>query len=29
VEAQHTAAMLTTFNELDMGAVMDIRARRK
>lgn len=29
VEAQHTAAMLTTFNEIDMGAVMDIRARRK
>lgn len=29
VEAQHTAAMLTTFNEIDLGAVMDIRARRK
>ncbi len=29
VDAQHTAAMLTTFNEIDMGAVMDIRARRK
>lgn len=29
VEAQHTAAMLTTFNEIDMSAVMDIRARRK
>ncbi len=29
VEAQHTAAMLTTFNEIDMTAVMDIRARRK
>ncbi len=29
VEAQHTAAMLTTFNEVDMTAVMDIRARRK
>jgi 2-oxoglutarate dehydrogenase E2 component (dihydrolipoamide succinyltransferase) len=29
VEAQHTAAMLTTFNEVDMGAVMDLRARRK
>jgi 2-oxoglutarate dehydrogenase E2 component (dihydrolipoamide succinyltransferase) len=29
VEAQRTAAMLTTFNEIDMGAVMDIRARRK
>ncbi len=25
VEAQHTAAMLTTFNEVDMGAVMDLR----
>jgi 2-oxoglutarate dehydrogenase E2 component (dihydrolipoamide succinyltransferase) len=25
VEAQHTAAMLTTFNEIDMGAVMDLR----
>jgi 2-oxoglutarate dehydrogenase E2 component (dihydrolipoamide succinyltransferase) len=29
VEAQQTAAMLTTFNEIDMGAVMDIRKRRK
>jgi len=29
VEAQHTAAMLTTFNEVDMSAVMEIRARRK
>jgi 2-oxoglutarate dehydrogenase E2 component (dihydrolipoamide succinyltransferase) len=29
VEAQHTAAMLTTFNEIDMGAVMDLRDRRK
>jgi 2-oxoglutarate dehydrogenase E2 component (dihydrolipoamide succinyltransferase) len=29
VEAQRTAAMLTTFNEMDMGAVMDLRARRK
>ncbi|MCC3356379.1 2-oxoglutarate dehydrogenase complex dihydrolipoyllysine-residue succinyltransferase [Bacillus sp. REN16] len=29
VEAQHTAAMLTTFNEIDMTAVMDVRARRK
>jgi 2-oxoglutarate dehydrogenase E2 component (dihydrolipoamide succinyltransferase) len=29
VEAQHTAAMLTTFNEIDLGAVMDIRARHK
>jgi 2-oxoglutarate dehydrogenase E2 component (dihydrolipoamide succinyltransferase) len=28
VEAQQTAAMLTTFNEIDMGAVMDLRARR-
>jgi 2-oxoglutarate dehydrogenase E2 component (dihydrolipoamide succinyltransferase) len=28
VEAQHTAAMLTTFNEVDMTAVMDLRARR-
>ncbi len=25
VQAQHTAAMLTTFNEVDMGAVMDLR----
>lgn len=29
VEAQHTAAMLTTFNEIDMTAVLDIRKRRK
>lgn len=29
VEAQHTAAMLTTFNEVDMSAVMDLRKRRK
>ena len=29
VEAQQTAAMLTTFNEAEMGAVMDVRARRK
>lgn len=29
VEAQHTAAMLTTFNEVDMSAVMDVRSRRK
>jgi 2-oxoglutarate dehydrogenase E2 component (dihydrolipoamide succinyltransferase) len=29
VEAQHTAAMLTTFNEIDMGAVMELRARRQ
>ena len=29
VEAQQTAAMLTTFNEADMGAVMDLRARRQ
>lgn len=28
VEAQHTAAMLTTFNEVDMTAVMDVRKRR-
>ena len=27
VEAQHTAAMLTTFNEVDMSAVMDARTR--
>lgn len=27
VEAQHTAAILTTFNEVDMTAVMDLRAR--
>jgi 2-oxoglutarate dehydrogenase E2 component (dihydrolipoamide succinyltransferase) len=29
VEAQHTAAMLTTFNEIDMTAVMQLRARWK
>ncbi|HLG59949.1 MAG TPA: dihydrolipoyllysine-residue succinyltransferase [Vicinamibacterales bacterium] len=29
VEAQHTAAMLTTFNEADMTAVMALRERRK
>lgn len=29
VEAQHNAAMLTTFNEVDMSAIMDIRKRRK
>jgi 2-oxoglutarate dehydrogenase E2 component (dihydrolipoamide succinyltransferase) len=29
VEAQHTAAMLTTFNEIDMSAVMELRSRRK
>lgn len=29
VEAQHTAAMLTTFNEVDMGAVMALRQRQK
>ena len=29
VEAQHTAAMLTTFNEIDMSAVIEIRSRRK
>lgn len=29
VEAQHTAAMLTTFNEIDMKAVTEIRERRK
>ncbi len=28
-EAQNTAAMLTTFNEIDMSAVMDVRRRRK
>ena len=27
VEAQHTAAMLTTFNEVDMSAVQALRAR--
>lgn len=29
VQAQHTAAILTTFNEIDMSAVMDLRARMK
>jgi 2-oxoglutarate dehydrogenase E2 component (dihydrolipoamide succinyltransferase) len=29
VEAQQTAAMLTTFNEVDMAAIMDVRKRRK
>ncbi len=29
VEAQRTAAMLTTFNEIDMGAVMALRQRRQ
>jgi len=29
VEAQHNAAMLTTFNEVDMTAVMELRERRK
>ena len=29
VEAQRSAAMLTTFNEIDMSAVMDLRKRRK
>src|SRR5215207_6345518 len=29
VQAQQTAAMLTTFNEVDMTAVMELRARRK
>ncbi len=29
VQAQHTAAMLTTFNEVDMGAVMDLRKQYK
>lgn len=29
VAAQHTAAMLTTFNEVDMSAILDIRKRRK
>lgn len=29
VEAQHTAAMLTTFNEIDMTAIMEVRSRRK
>ncbi len=29
VEAQHTAAMLTTFNEADMGEVMRLRSEHK
>jgi 2-oxoglutarate dehydrogenase E2 component (dihydrolipoamide succinyltransferase) len=29
VEAQHTAAILTTFNEIDMAAVMELRDRQK
>ncbi|HZP81568.1 MAG TPA: 2-oxoglutarate dehydrogenase complex dihydrolipoyllysine-residue succinyltransferase [Chthonomonadaceae bacterium] len=29
VEAQRTAAMLTTFNEVDMSAVMEVRKRRR
>jgi 2-oxoglutarate dehydrogenase E2 component (dihydrolipoamide succinyltransferase) len=29
VESQQTAAMLTTFNEVDMTAVMELRRRRK
>jgi len=29
VETQHNAAMLTTFNEIDMSAIMDVRKRRK
>ena len=29
VEAQQTAAMLTTFNEVDMGAVMEMRKLHK
>ena len=29
VEAQRTAAMLTTFNEVDMSAVMELRQRRR
>jgi len=29
VQAQQTAAMLTTFNEVDLTAVMEVRARRK
>ena len=29
VEAQHNAAMLTTFNEVDMSAVIDLRKRRQ
>jgi hypothetical protein len=29
LEAQRTAAILTTFNEVDMTAIIDIRARRR
>jgi 2-oxoglutarate dehydrogenase E2 component (dihydrolipoamide succinyltransferase) len=29
VEVQQTAAMLTTFNEVDMGPIQEIRSRRK
>lgn len=29
VQAQHTAAMLTTFNEVDMSALMDLRKQYK
>ena len=29
VDAQQTAAMLTTFNEIDMSAVMELRKRRR
>jgi 2-oxoglutarate dehydrogenase E2 component (dihydrolipoamide succinyltransferase) len=29
VQAQHTAAILTTFNEIDMSRVMDVRARHR
>jgi len=29
VEAQHTAAMLTTFNEIDMTAIVELRSRQR
>ena len=29
IEAQQTAAILTTFNEVDMSAIMDLRAKHK
>lgn len=29
VEVQHTAAILTTFNEVDLTAVMNLRKKRK
>jgi 2-oxoglutarate dehydrogenase E2 component (dihydrolipoamide succinyltransferase) len=29
VQAQHNAAMLTTFNEVNMSAILDVRKRRK